>query len=109
MSIFDRVMGWLDERARHAPAPTPSPRAAMDADIDRCIAKMKARGRALDLMEREASRVGACCPTCRFGDVYADASEAQKRTGRWLCVLLRKRGDAESLSLAHSIEVEAWP
>jgi hypothetical protein len=31
------------------------------------------------------------------------------RAGKWLCVLLRKRGAADDLSLARATEIGAWP
>jgi hypothetical protein len=40
---------------------------------------------------------------------YDKLLEKQTRAGKWLCVLLRKRGTAADLQLAKAVEWTAWP
>lgn len=52
---------------------------------------------------------GDCCQSCRYGRPYSDAVDSFERAGKWLCILLRKRGTFRDHRLARAIEVSAWP
>jgi hypothetical protein len=80
------------------------------AEIDKVKAALLRHEAKVSAMDNEWSRVnGSCCPGCMFGGEYTDASEQVTRTGRWLGVLLRKRGTDDDLRLANAIEIGAWP
>lgn len=49
---------------------------------------------------------GSCCPGCMFGMQYTEATEKCIRTGRWLKVLLRKRGRDEDLRKANRMDID---
>jgi hypothetical protein len=85
-------------------------RRSHDDEIERCKRALVRHHAVVDEMASEWSRVnGVCCPGCMFGATYSEAADQCERTGKWLCVLLRRRGRLADLKLVRAIEVSAWP
>lgn len=81
--------------------------AALDREIDAHKAAMRRYRVELDRMASEARF--ACCPTCMFGTAFGSVSDKSERCGKWLQILLKKRGSKRDLELADAIRVSAWP
>lgn len=98
MNLLRRWRKWV--RGRHSP----------DDEIRLVRAALLRHRAAVDRMSGEWEDAGGgCCPGCMFGAQYTKATDQFKRTGAWLCVLLKRRGSLKDIRLAGSIEMGAWP
>lgn len=100
--MLARHLAWVLAVLREPPPPSP-----METEIARVRAALRRHEAKVDAMSDEWARLRApCCPGCMFGQEYTKAADKCGRTGRWLKILLRRRGRSEDVAEAKRLEMD---
>jgi hypothetical protein len=82
---------------------------ALDTEIERVTAAVLRCRREMDAVMNAIDAEGGPQSAHEHDATWKRAAGKLQRAGAWLCVLLRKRGTADDLSLARAAEMGAWP
>ncbi len=82
---------------------------ALDTEIGRVTAAVLRYRAKMDAVVDAIDAEGGPQSAHEHDATWKRAADKLQRAGAWLCVLLRKRGTADDLSLAQAAEVGAWP
>ena len=82
---------------------------ALDIEIGRVSRAVESYRAKMDAVLDAIDAEGGPQSAHEHDATWKRAAGKLQRAGAWLCVLLRKRGAADDLSLARAVEIGAWP